>query len=82
MARRRIVVELDDARIAALDRRAAAVGRSRSELVRDAIDLRLAAGDDAAIDAAIVAGYEHRPAPERDAWTIRSAIASVKEEPW
>jgi Arc/MetJ-type ribon-helix-helix transcriptional regulator len=82
MARRQTLVQLDDARIAALDQRAAATGRSRSDLIREAVDLLLATGDEAAIDAAILAGYERHPAPEPDAWTVRSAIASVKEEPW
>ncbi|MGH3051052.1 MAG: CopG family transcriptional regulator, partial [Gaiellaceae bacterium] len=41
MARRQTLIQLDDARLAALDERAAASGRSRSELVREAIDLLL-----------------------------------------
>jgi hypothetical protein len=42
----------------------------------------LATGDEAAIDAAILAGYERYPAPEPDAWTIAAARASIKHEPW
>jgi hypothetical protein len=72
----------DDARIAALDERAAASGRSRSELIREAIDLLLGTGDAAAIDAAIVAGYERAPAAERDPWALESALAAIKAEPW
>jgi predicted transcriptional regulator len=82
VARRQTIVQLDDERLAALDQRAAATGRSRSDLIREAIDLLLATGDEAAIDAAIVAGYARHPAPEPDAWTIRAARASVSEEPW
>ena len=82
VARRQTIVQLDDARIAALDQRAAATGRSRSDLIREAVDLLLATGDEAAIDAAILAGYARHPAPEPDAWTVQSAIESVKEEPW
>jgi Ribbon-helix-helix protein, copG family len=63
IARRQTLIQLDDASIAALDQRAAASGRSRSDLVREAIDLLLGAGDAAAIDAAIVAGYEKVPPP-------------------
>ena len=73
IARRQTIVQLDDARIAALDQRAAATGRSRSDLIREAVDLLLATGDEAAIDAAILAGYARHPAPEPDAWTIQSA---------
>src|SRR5438067_414069 len=82
LARRQTLIQLDDARIAALDQRAAASGRSRSDLVREAIDLLLATGDAAAIDAAIVAGYERAPAPERDRWAFEGALATIKAEPW
>jgi Arc/MetJ-type ribon-helix-helix transcriptional regulator len=82
MARRQTLVQLDDARLAALDERAAAAGRSRSDLVREAVDLLLGTGDAAAIDAAIAAGYARVPAPERDAWATAGAIAAIKAEPW
>jgi Arc/MetJ-type ribon-helix-helix transcriptional regulator len=82
IARRRILVQLDDARLAALDERAAASGRSRSDLVREAIDLLLQTGDAGVIDAAIVAGYARVPAPERDPWALEGALAAIKAEPW
>jgi metal-responsive CopG/Arc/MetJ family transcriptional regulator len=76
------LVQLDDARLAALDERAAASGRSRSELIRDAIDVLLGTGDAAAIDAAIVAGYQRCPSSSDDAWARQSAVAAIKAEPW
>jgi metal-responsive CopG/Arc/MetJ family transcriptional regulator len=82
MARRQTLIQLDDARLAALDERAAAAGRSRSELVRDAIDLLLGTGDAAAIDAAIVEGYERAPASARDPWAFAGAVAAIRAEPW
>lgn len=82
MARRQTLIQLDDARLAALDERAASSGRSRSELVREAVDLLLDTGDPAAIDSAIVAGYQQRPAPEPDAWARAGAIAAIRAEPW
>jgi Arc/MetJ-type ribon-helix-helix transcriptional regulator len=82
MARRQTLIQLDDARIAALDERAAATGRSRSDLVREAVDLLLGAGDAAAIDAAIVAGYQRHPPGELDSWARRSAVAAIAAEPW
>jgi predicted transcriptional regulator len=82
MARRQTLIQLDDARLAALDERAAASGRSRSDLVREAIDLLLGTGDAAAIDAAIVEGYARAPAPERDPWASEGALAAIKAEPW
>lgn len=82
MTRRQTLIQLDDARIAALDQRAAASGRSRSDLIREAVDLLLGTGDEAAIDAAIVAGYERDPAPEQDPWTLGGALAAIRAEPW
>jgi metal-responsive CopG/Arc/MetJ family transcriptional regulator len=82
MARRQTLVQLDDARIAALDQRAAISGRSRSELIREAVDLLLDSGEAGAIDAAIVAGYELHPAPEHDAWALQGAVAAIAAEPW
>jgi len=81
MARRQTLIQLDDARISALDQRAAAAGQSRSELIREAVDLLLGTGDAATIDAAIVAGYAHCPA-ELDVWALEGAIAAIKAEPW
>ena len=81
MARRQTLIQLDDARLAALDERAAASGRSRSDLVREAIDLLLGTGGAAAIDAAIVAGYERRPQGD-DPWARAAVVAAIKAEPW
>jgi predicted transcriptional regulator len=80
--RRQTLIQLDDARLAALDQRAAAAGRSRSDLIREAIDLLLGTGDAAAVDAAIVSGYERSPAPERDPWAFAGTVAAIKDEPW
>lgn len=82
VARRQTIVQLDDSRIAALDERAARSGRSRSDLIREAIDLLLATGDDAAIDANIVEGYRKHPPGEFDALAEWSARTSIADEPW
>jgi hypothetical protein len=82
MPRRQTLVQLDDARLSALDQRAAATGRSRSDLIREAVDLLLGSGDGAAIDAAIVAGYERQPPPEDDPWARQGALAAIRGEPW
>jgi Arc/MetJ-type ribon-helix-helix transcriptional regulator len=82
VARRQTLIQLDDARISALDERAAATGRSRSDLIREAVDLLLATDDSAAVDAAIVAGYQRHPAPREDAWTLRGALSTIAAEPW
>jgi metal-responsive CopG/Arc/MetJ family transcriptional regulator len=83
MARRQTLIQLDDERLAALDERAAASGRSRSDLIREAIDLLLGTGDAAAIDAAIVAGYtRYPPDGELDAMARAATEASIRAEPW
>lgn len=82
VARRQTLIQLDDSRIAALDERAARSGRSRSELIREAIDLLLATGDDAVIDAAIVEGYRKHPPGELDAIAEASTRALIRDEPW
>jgi Ribbon-helix-helix protein, copG family len=82
VTRRQTRIQLDDARLAALDERAASSGCSRSDLIREAVDLLLATGDPAAIDAAIVSGYRDRPAPDPAAWTLGGAIAAIRAEPW
>lgn len=82
IARRQTLIQLDDARLAALDERAASSGRSRSDLIREAIDLLLGTGDAAAIDAAIVAGYDRSPAPKDDPWALEGALAVIRAEPW
>jgi Ribbon-helix-helix protein, copG family len=79
---RQTLIQVDDTRLAALDERAASTGRSRSDLIREAVDLLLATGDAAVIDAAIVGGYRDRPAPDRDAWPLGGAIAAIRAEPW
>jgi metal-responsive CopG/Arc/MetJ family transcriptional regulator len=80
--RRQALIQLDDARISALDERASSSGRSRSELIREAVDLLLGTGDAARIDAAILAGYTAHPAEEGDALALAETIAAIKEEPW
>ena len=82
VTRRQTLIQLDDARLAALDERAASSGRSRSDLIREAVDLLLATGDPAAVDAAIVSGYQNCPAPDSDAWALAGAIAAIRAEPW
>ena len=82
MPRRQTLVQLDDARLAALDQRAASSGRSRSDLIREAVDLLLETDASAAIDAKIVAGYERRPPPDADAWALAGTIAAISAEPW
>jgi predicted transcriptional regulator len=82
LARRQTLVQLSDELLALLDERAARTGRSRSELIRTAIERELASDREAAIDVAIVEGYRRIPARERDPWAAASAKRSIADEPW
>jgi len=72
---------LSDDLIAQLDARAAAARRSRSDLIREAIERYLTDDPAAAIDAAIVDSYTRIPQDEDfgAAWAARTSIES---EPW
>ena len=65
MARRQVLVQLDDALVEALDIQAQAAGVSRSELVRRAIADHLRDLEWAEHDAVAVAAYRRRP----EEWT-------------
>jgi predicted transcriptional regulator len=80
--RRQTLVQLSDELLALLDERAARTGRSRSDLIRGAIERDLAAERAAAIDKAIIDGYARKPPPEHDPWAEASARRSVAAEPW
>ena len=80
MARTQTIVQLTDELLAELDARRAREGRSRSELIREAIESYLADDRDAAIDDAIVDGYTRIPPEDLGAeWAARMLIAA---EPW
>lgn len=69
MTRKQVLVQLDDSQVAALDRLAAAAEDSRSELIRRAIDLYVAALGDAVADIRYAAAYERMPEdPAAFAW--------------
>ena len=80
-ARTPALVQLSDDLIARLDTRAAAARRSRSDLIREAIELYLTDDPAAAVDAAIVDSYTRMP-PDEDAGAAWAARASIAAEPW
>ena len=81
VARAQTLVQLSDDLVAQLDALAAAARRSRSDLIREAIERYLQDGPAAAIDAAIVAGYTRIP-PAEDFGEAWSARTSIEAEPW
>jgi metal-responsive CopG/Arc/MetJ family transcriptional regulator len=61
MARKQVLVQLDDAQVAALDRLASSADESRSELIRRAIELYIEATNDHTADLRYAAAYERLP---------------------
>ena len=77
------MVQLNDALLEVLDQRAVETGRSRSELIREAIEQYYKEDIEAAIDRAIVDGYTRIPPDdELDALHDELARRSIAEEPW
>jgi metal-responsive CopG/Arc/MetJ family transcriptional regulator len=81
MARTQTLVQLSDDLLAALDQHAASRGRSRSELIREAIERYIHDVLEEEIDREIVEGYGRIP-QEPDPWVDARARQSIAEEPW
>jgi Arc/MetJ-type ribon-helix-helix transcriptional regulator len=81
MKRTQTLVQLNDELLAELDAlRARGGGRSRSAVIREAIERYLAAQSEQAIDQAIVDGYTRQPPHDLGAqWAVR---ASITAESW
>jgi len=83
MPRAQTLVQLTDELLARLDQRAVQQGRSRSDLIRAAIEAYMAADIEAELDRQIVEGYTRIP-PE--AWTQEWAESAgrelLEEESW
>ena len=77
MARREVLVQLDDDLVEALDRIAAVRGTSRSEVLRRAARAIVEADEEARADAELIAAYTAQPQDpaETDAY-MRIAIES------
>ena len=81
--RTQTIVQLNDELLRRLDERAAREGRSRSALIRDAIEAYLHDEEAARIDREIVEGYERIPVTEEEmAGLEREAREMIREEPW
>jgi metal-responsive CopG/Arc/MetJ family transcriptional regulator len=81
--RTQTLVQLNDVMLQRLDERAAREGRSRSALIRDAIEAYLYDEEQARIDREIREGYERIPVTDEEmAWADASAREAVEEEPW
>jgi len=83
VARTQTLVQLTSDLLRRLDERAAREGRSRSALIRDAIEAYLYDEEKARIDREIVEGYERIPTTDEElAWAEKEAREMVREEPW
>ena len=80
MARTQTLVQLSDDLLERLDTYRTREGRSRSEVVREAIERYLAADREAEIDRLIVEAYTRQP-PE-DVWNDQAAKQMISAEPW
>jgi metal-responsive CopG/Arc/MetJ family transcriptional regulator len=80
MARTQTLVQLSDDLLERLDFYRAREGRSRSEVVREAIERYLEADREAEIDRLLVDAYTRQP-PE-DLWNDQAAKQLISEEPW
>jgi metal-responsive CopG/Arc/MetJ family transcriptional regulator len=83
MGRTQTLVQLTQTLLRRLDERAAREGRSRSALIRDAIEDYLYDEEEAEISRQIVEGYERIPETEEEiAWAEASLREMIREEPW
>jgi metal-responsive CopG/Arc/MetJ family transcriptional regulator len=83
VGRTQTLVQLTDDLLQRLDERAARERRSRSTLIREAIEDYLSDDLKAEADRRIVDGYRRLPqTDDEDAWAEANARAAIREEPW
>lgn len=81
--RTQTIVQLNDELLRRLDERAAREGRSRSALIREAVEAYLHDEESARIDREIIEGYERIPVTaEEMAWARAGMRKMIEEEPW
>ena len=81
--RTQTLVQLNRDLLRRLDERAAREGRSRSSLIRDAIEVYLYDEEQTRIDREIREGYERVPETDEEvASAERAGIEGIREEPW
>jgi metal-responsive CopG/Arc/MetJ family transcriptional regulator len=83
MGRKRVMVQLDELVLEVLNQRAATGGRSRDDLIREAVEHHFKKDIEARIDAVIVEGYQRVPDDgEFDALAEANARRLIAEELW
>jgi len=83
MARTQTLVQLNEELLRRLDERAAREGRSRSALIREAIEAYMYDARSAEIDRQIVEGYTRFPETEEELAGVEAETREmIEEEPW
>ncbi len=83
MTRTQTLVQLTGDLLRRLDEKAAKEGRSRSALIREAIEVYLHDETKERIDREIIEGYERIPPTEEElAWAEAGVREDIEEEPW
>jgi metal-responsive CopG/Arc/MetJ family transcriptional regulator len=80
MARAQTLVQFSEELLERLDRYRAREGRTRSDVVREAVERYLAADREAEIDRLIVEGYRRQPPAA--VWGDEAARRLIAAEPW
>jgi metal-responsive CopG/Arc/MetJ family transcriptional regulator len=81
MSRKQTLVQLSDELLAQLDERGAREGRSRSDLIREAVSGYLAGDPEADIDRRLVDAYTRKPQDDLTG-AESAAVALIAAEPW
>jgi metal-responsive CopG/Arc/MetJ family transcriptional regulator len=83
VSRTQTLVQLTTDLLRRLDERAAREGKSRSSLIRDAIENHLHDGERERVTREIIEGYERIPPTEEEMRMAEAnAREAVEEEPW
>jgi predicted DNA-binding protein len=80
MARTQTLVQFSEELLDRLDRYRVREGRSRSDVVREAVERYLAEDREAEIDRLLVDAYTRRP--PADVWGEQAARHMIAAEPW
>ena len=78
--RTQTLVQFSDDLLERLDRFRSRAGRSRSDVVREAVERYLAEDREAEVDRLIVEAYTRQP--PGDVWADEGARAMIESEPW
>ena len=81
VARTQVIVQFTDELLAALDQHVVQVGRSRSDVIREAVEAYLGSLAEAEADRRLVESYTERPQEDLDPGD-RQARRLIEEEPW